>query len=47
MRARRNEVAYRFSEAPAVTSEEITADLPKVQALIDLAQKAIPTLPRY
>lgn len=37
MRARRNEVEYRSSEAPTVTSEEITADLPKVQALIDTA----------
>jgi hypothetical protein len=47
MRARRNEVEYRSSEAPAVTTDEITTDLPKVQALIDLAQKTIPTMPRY
>lgn len=47
MRARRNEVEYRSSEAPAVTAEEITADLPKVQALIELAEKAIPNMPRF
>ncbi|GAB2900600.1 hypothetical protein [Streptomyces mayteni] len=47
MRARRNEVEYRSSESPAVTSEEITTDLPRVQALIDLAEKAIPNMPRY
>lgn len=47
MRARRNEVEYRSSEAPAVTTEEITADLPKVEALIDLAEKAIPNMARF
>lgn len=47
MRARRNEVEYRSSEAPAVTPEEVTADLPKVEAVIDLAEKAIANMPRY
>ncbi|MGW5274638.1 hypothetical protein ACWEQP_19120 [Streptomyces sp. NPDC004044] len=47
MRARRNEVEYRSTEAPAVTAEEVAADLPKVQALIDLAGKAIPDMPRF
>ncbi|MFI2348449.1 hypothetical protein ACH492_15660 [Streptomyces sp. NPDC019443] len=47
VRARRNEVEYRSSEAPAVTTEEVTADLSKVQALIDLAEKAIPDMPRF
>jgi hypothetical protein len=47
MRARRNEVEYRSSEAPAVTSEEVRADVPKVEALIDLAEKAIAGMPRY
>lgn len=47
MRARRNEVEYRSSEAPSVTAEELTADLPKVEALIDLAEKAIPEMPRF
>ncbi|MFE7791176.1 hypothetical protein [Streptomyces sp. NPDC057460] len=37
MRTRRNEVEYRSSGAPAVTAEEVAADLPKVQALIDLS----------
>ncbi|WP_326603414.1 hypothetical protein OG930_13500 [Streptomyces sp. NBC_01799] len=35
------------TEAPAVTAEEVAADLPKVQALIDLAGKAIPDMPRF
>jgi hypothetical protein len=47
MRARRNEVEYRSSEAPSVTPEEVKSDLPKVQALIDLAEKAIANMPRY
>lgn len=47
MRARRNEVEYRSSEAPAVTAEEVEADLAKVEALLELAEKTIPTMPRY
>jgi hypothetical protein len=47
MRVRRNEVEYRSSEAPAVTAEEVAADLSKVAALIELAEKAIPNMPRY
>lgn len=47
MRARRNEVEYRSSEAPAVTPQEVADDLAKVVALIDLAAKAIPNMPRY
>ncbi|MFG2193078.1 hypothetical protein [Streptomyces sp. NPDC048639] len=47
MRARRNEVEYRSSEAPTVTPEEVAADLKKVEALIELAEKAIPNMPRY
>lgn len=47
MRVRRNEVEYRSSEAPAVTAEEVTADVSKVEALIELAEKAIPNMPRY
>ncbi|MEU8624314.1 hypothetical protein [Streptomyces sp. NPDC048669] len=47
MRARRNEVEYRSSEAPSVTPEEVAADLAKVEALIELAEKAIPNMPRY
>lgn len=47
MRARRNEVEYRSSEAPAVTAEEVAADVSKVEALIELAEKAIPNMPRY
>jgi hypothetical protein len=47
MRARRNEVEYRSSEAPTVTPEEVAADLVKVEALIELAEKAIPNMPRY
>ncbi|MER5223512.1 hypothetical protein [Streptomyces flaveus] len=46
MRARRNEVEYRSSEAPSVTPEEVAADLKKVEALIELAEKAIPNMPR-
>jgi hypothetical protein len=47
MRARRNEVEYRSSEAPTVTPEEVAGDLTKVEALIELAEKAIPNMPRY
>ncbi|MFC5764389.1 hypothetical protein [Actinacidiphila bryophytorum] len=47
MRVRRNEVEYRSSEAPAVTSAEVAADVAKVEALIELAEKAIPNMPRY
>lgn len=47
MRARRNEVEYRSSEAPAVMPEEVAGDVPKVEALIELAEKAIPNMPRY
>ena len=47
MRARRNEVEYRSSEAPVVTSEEVEADLTKVESLIQIAEKAIPNMPRY
>ncbi|MFJ9028543.1 hypothetical protein ACIRQP_08460 [Streptomyces sp. NPDC102274] len=47
MRARRNEVEYRSSEAPSVTPEEVAADVPKVEALIELAEKAVPNMPRY
>ncbi|MGG8405300.1 hypothetical protein ACM614_01270, partial [Streptomyces sp. 12297] len=31
MRARRNEVEYRSSEAPEVTADEVAADIPKVE----------------
>lgn len=47
MRSRRNEVAYRSSEAPPVTSEDVAADLPKVEKLVELAEKAIPNMPLY
>ena len=47
MRARRNEVEYRSSEVPVVTTAEVVADLVKVAALIDLAARTIPTMPRY
>jgi hypothetical protein len=47
VRARRNEVEYRSSESPTMTSEEVAADLVKVEALIDLAEKTIPNMPRY
>ncbi|MCP3820734.1 hypothetical protein NLX86_22350 [Streptomyces sp. A3M-1-3] len=47
MRARRNEVECRSSEAPSVMPEEVAADLTKVEALIELAEKAIPNMPRY
>ncbi|SEN54815.1 hypothetical protein [Actinacidiphila rubida] len=47
MRARRNEVEYRSSETPAVTAEEVAADVSKVEALVELAEKAIPTMPGY
>lgn len=47
MRVRRNEVAYRSSEAPSVTAEDVTADVSKVEALIEVAEKTIPTMSRY
>ncbi|WP_314171782.1 hypothetical protein [Streptomyces winkii] len=47
MRVRRNEVEYRSSEAPSVTPEEVAADLPKVEALIDLAEKTIPQMSQF
>ncbi|MGA5062742.1 hypothetical protein ACPB9E_03040 [Streptomyces exfoliatus] len=33
--------------APTVTPQEVAADLAKVEALIELAEKAIPNMPRY
>jgi hypothetical protein len=47
MRVRRNESEYRSAEAPAMTSDEVTDDLPKAQAIIDLAEKAMPHMGRY
>ncbi|RSM87003.1 hypothetical protein DMH04_12245 [Kibdelosporangium aridum] len=47
MRVRRNEVAYRSSEAPSVTAADVSADVSKVEALIEVAEKAIPNMPRY
>ena len=47
MRARRNEVAYRSSEAPSVTAEDVRVDVSKVEALVGVAEKAIPNMPRY
>jgi hypothetical protein len=47
MRARRNEVEYRSSDSPTLTTEEVTADLPKAEAVIEVAEKAIPNMPRY
>ncbi|SDX76506.1 hypothetical protein SAMN05421504_103757 [Amycolatopsis xylanica] len=47
MRSRRNEVAYRSSEAPAMTAEDVATDLSKVEAVIGVAEKAIPNMPRY
>jgi hypothetical protein len=47
MRVRRNEVAYRSSEAPAVTADDVTADVSKVEALIEVAEKTIPNMSRY
>lgn len=47
MRARRNEIEYRSSEGPSMTSEEVAADLVKVEALIELAEKAVPNMPPY
>ncbi|MDH6703788.1 uncharacterized protein (UPF0332 family) [Kitasatospora sp. MAA19] len=47
MRIRRNESEYRSAEAPAITPEEVSGDLPKAQAIIDLAEKAMPHMSRY
>ncbi|MFI0940368.1 hypothetical protein [Streptomyces sp. NPDC021020] len=47
MRARRNEIEYRSSEGPAMTSDEVAADLVKVESLIELAEKAVPNMPPY
>ncbi len=47
MRVRRNEVAYRSSEAPSVTPEDVTADVAKVEDLIGVAEKTIPNMSRY
>ncbi|MGW5747958.1 hypothetical protein [Amycolatopsis sp. NPDC003861] len=47
MRVRRNEVAYRSSEAPSVTAEDVTADVAKVEDLIGVAEKTIPNMARY
>jgi len=47
MRIRRNEVAYRSSETPSVTADDVTADVSKVEALIEVAEKTIPNMPRY
>jgi hypothetical protein len=40
-------LAARPTEAPAVPPEEVAADLSKVKSLIELAEKAIPNMPRY
>lgn len=45
--ARRNAIAYRSSEGPATTPEEAPADLAKVGARIELAEKAIPHMSPY
>ncbi|WP_405012219.1 hypothetical protein [Kitasatospora sp. NBC_01539] len=47
MRIRRNESEYRSAEAPAITPDEVNGDLPKAQAIIDLAEKAMPHMSRY
>ncbi|WP_395295028.1 HEPN domain-containing protein [Kitasatospora hibisci] len=47
MRVRRNESEYRSAEAPPITAEEVTEDLPKAQAIIELAEKAMPHMGRY
>ncbi|HJD84966.1 HEPN domain-containing protein [Kitasatospora aureofaciens] len=47
MRVRRNESEYRSAEAPPVTPEEVRGDLPKAQAIIELAEKAMPHMGRY
>ncbi|WP_410607523.1 hypothetical protein [Amycolatopsis sp. lyj-109] len=47
MRVRRNEVAYRSSEAPSVTAEDVAADVAKVEDLIGVAEKTIPSMSRY
>jgi hypothetical protein len=47
MRAQRNEVEYRSSEAPAVSSDEVSADVTKVEALIELAEKTIAAMSAY
>lgn len=47
MRARRNEIEYRSSEGPVMTADEVADDLVKVEALVELAEKAIPNMPPY
>ena len=47
MRIRRNESEYRSAEAPDLTPEEVSCDLPKAQAIIDLAEKTMPHMSRY
>jgi hypothetical protein len=47
MRARRNEIEYRTSEGPAMTADEVAGDLVKVEALVELAEKAVPNMPAF
>ncbi|WP_405590091.1 hypothetical protein [Streptomyces sp. NBC_01190] len=41
-RTQRNEIECPSSEGPAMRPEEVVADLAKVEALIELAEKAMP-----
>ncbi|MDQ8707268.1 HEPN domain-containing protein [Streptomyces sp. LHD-70] len=47
MRARRNEVEYSSSEAPSVDAGEVGEVCPKVEKIIELAEKVIPRMGRY
>lgn len=38
---------YRSADAPTITPEEVRGDLPKAQAIIDLAEKAMPHMGRF
>ena len=43
----RVKIEYRSSEGPAMTPGEVAADLVKVEALIEPAEKAVPNMPPF
>jgi HEPN domain len=45
MRTRRNRVEYPDANVPPVTKEEVTETLPKVDAVLDAAEKVIDCMP--
>lgn len=47
MRRRRNQVEYRSNDAAEVTSEEVSVDVAKVAAIIEVAERVLPQMPPF